>query len=186
MSGSLRADVRSSVAGLDPVDDRERRGIAEVLAGLDDLAAPFDMASDPTHVTGSALVVSELGMVLLRHKRLGIWLQPGGHIDPGETPWEAAAREAEEETGLAVRAPEAGPLLLHVDAHDGGRGHRHLDLRYVLRAAPVRPDPPAEESQACAWFSFDAAARVADEGLRGVIPRLRTMVRTILPDARGR
>ena len=36
------------------------------------------------------------------HKRLDLWLQPGGHIEPGETPWDAARREAHEETGLDV------------------------------------------------------------------------------------
>ncbi len=88
-------------------------------------------------MTGSAIVVGPRGVVLLRHKRLGLWLQPGGHVDPGETPWQGALREAFEETGLDVRFAGSGdahvPLLVHVDVHDGGRGHTHLDLRYLVR-----------------------------------------------------
>ena len=66
---------------------------------LDD---PLSQEAGPVHVTGSGFVVGPRGVVLLKHKRLGFWLQPGGHIDPGETPWDAAKRECCEETGLDV------------------------------------------------------------------------------------
>ena len=119
-------------------------------------------------------MVSGRGIVLLRHKRLGIWVQPGGHVDPGETPWVAAVREGLEETGLAGAHPSDGPELAHVDAHDGGRGHRHLDLRYLLHVPPEDPAPPPGESPHCRWFSWEEAAAIADDGLRGVIDQLRT------------
>jgi 8-oxo-dGTP pyrophosphatase MutT (NUDIX family) len=161
------------VAAIAPVDAREARSIEEALAGLHDLPAPFDESADVIHVTGSALIAGPRGIVLHRHKRLGLWLQPGGHIDPGEWPHDGARREAEEETGLAVRHPDDGPVLLHVDAHDGGRGHRHLDLRYLLVTTDQDPDPPAGESQDCRWFDWDEAADIADPGLRGALSRTR-------------
>ena len=64
--------------------------MAIMLAELDRLDRPFDRGADPTHVTASAIVVGDRGVVLHRHRRLHRWLQPGGHIDPGETPAEAA------------------------------------------------------------------------------------------------
>ena len=97
------------------------------------------MDADPTHITGSALIVGPRGIVLLRHRRLGIWVQPGGHVDPGETPWDAARREAIEETGLPVRFLGTQPELAHVDVHPGGRGHTHLDLRYLFDGRRRRP-----------------------------------------------
>lgn len=176
MTGNdMRAAVLALVAAIDPVDGREAAAKAEVLAGLQSLPEPFAQSAGPTHVTGSALVVGPRGIVLHRHKRLGLWLQPGGHLDHGEWPHQAALREAHEETGLAVRHLDAGPLLLHVDAHDGGRGHRHLDLRYVLRGEDVDPDPPSGESQDCRWFGWVEAAAIADHGLRGVLERTRTV-----------
>ena len=106
-------------------------------------------------------------------------MQPGGHIDHGETPWEAAKRECWEETGLDVRFvgpfDESGiPELIHVDVHAGGRGHTHLDLRYLFDAGPADggdadPDPPAGESQEIGWFDWDAAIDLADPGLRGAL-----------------
>jgi 8-oxo-dGTP pyrophosphatase MutT (NUDIX family) len=128
-------------------------------------------------VTGSAIVVGPRGVVLLRHKRLGFWLQPGGHIDPGESPWEAALREAAEETGLELAYADVGsdgvPPLVHVDVHAGGRGHTHLDLRYVLDGGDADPNPPEGESQEVGWFVWPAAIeRAGDERLANLLARL--------------
>lgn len=172
------ARLRADVAARDPLDDRERRSVDRFLAALDSLAAPLDQDADPVHVTGSAIVVGPRGVLLLKHKRLGIWLQPGGHIDPGETPWAAALREAQEETGLDVGF--AGPVdedgvpeLIHVDVHAGGRGHTHLDTRYLLDGGDADPAPPEGESQEIAWFSWQDAIDLADDGVRTVLEHLR-------------
>ena len=98
-SAKLACLVRLQVASLPPcVDLRERRSRLELLTLLDRLPRPFDRLAGPAHVTGSAIVTSTRGTILQRHKRLGTWLQPGGHLEPGEAPWEAALREASEET----------------------------------------------------------------------------------------
>jgi 8-oxo-dGTP pyrophosphatase MutT (NUDIX family) len=158
-----------------PVDERERRSLHEVLSALEVLDAPLDQTADPTHLTGSGVVLGRRGVLLHRHRRLGIWVQPGGHIDPGETPWHAAVRESAEETGLSVGlAGGDPPELLHVDVHDGGRGHRHLDLRYLLEVhGDDRPRPPAGESQEVAWFTWEQALALADPGLAGLLAHLR-------------
>jgi 8-oxo-dGTP pyrophosphatase MutT (NUDIX family) len=141
-----------------------------MLVALGRLAHPFDRDSDPTHVTGSALILGPRGVVLHRHKRLGLWLQPGGHLEAGETPWDAARRESAEETGLHVELSgpmvDGRPVLAHLDVHPGGQGHTHLDLRYLLSVAgDDTPVPPEGESQDVRWFDWDEALRVADPGL---------------------
>lgn len=177
MAETLRELVRRTVADRMPIDDAERASIDRFLVEYDRLADPFDQHLDPVHVTGSAIVVGPRGVVLLRHKRLGFWLQPGGHVDPGETPWEAARRESQEETGLSVEFTERGedgrPTLAHVDVHPGGRGHTHLDLRYVVDGGEEDPDPPAGESQEIGWFEWPAAIeRADDEPLRRCLAAL--------------
>jgi 8-oxo-dGTP pyrophosphatase MutT (NUDIX family)/N-acetylglutamate synthase-like GNAT family acetyltransferase len=169
-----RAEIAAEVARRHPVDERERTSIDRFLLELDRLDEPFSERSDPTHVTASAIIVGVRGVVLHKHKRLGLWLQPGGHIDPGEAPWQAAVREAQEETGLPV-VPLAGPTrpaLVHVDVHPGPRGHTHLDLRYVLVADDVEPAPGAGESQDVRWFSWDDAIALSDPGLAGILRAL--------------
>jgi ADP-ribose pyrophosphatase YjhB (NUDIX family) len=155
-----------------PADDRERASIAAFRDALHRLSRPFDEQADPTHVTSSAIVIGPEGVLLLRHKRLGIWVQPGGHLEPGEDLAGGARREAAEETGLELRHPPPGPRLVHVDVHPGGRGHTHLDLRWLLMAAGV-PRPPAGESQQVAWFPWPAAVERADPGLVGALQELR-------------
>ena len=163
--------LRREIAAQQPVDARHAASITQFLAALDRLPDPLNEEADPVHVTGSAIVVGDQGTLLHRHKRLGLWIQPGGHIEPGETPWDAAMRETREETGLDPRHPDGGPRLVHVDVHDGGRGHTHLDTRYLLHAQGT-PRPGADESPEVAWFPWGAAIDRADLGLAGALRAL--------------
>ncbi|MHB8506251.1 MAG: NUDIX domain-containing protein [Acidimicrobiales bacterium] len=129
-------------------------------------------------MTGSGILTRSGEVLLLRHKLLGIWVQPGGHLEDWEAPWDAARRETAEETGLDVRLPgdpAAASPLLHVDVHDAAHGHTHLDLRYALVVAgDATPRPPAGESQLVAWYPLAEAIPRADPGLRGLLVHLRT------------
>ena len=152
-----------------PIDERERESIEKFLADVPHLAEPYDEELGLVHVTASAIVVTDAGdkVALHLHKRLGMWLQPGGHIDAGETPAQGALREAEEETGLPVRHEVDGGLFVHVDVHAGPKGHTHHDLRYVIRAPEVPMNPGDGESPDARWFTWDEALEIADVGLFG-------------------
>lgn len=158
-----------------PGDDLEARALVRIRRLVTWLVDPFDEHADPTHVTGSAIVGNGDGRILLhRHKRLGIWLQPGGHLDPGEQPWDAAVRETLEETGVRASHPGATPVLIHVDVHEGPRGHVHLDLRYLLRAdGSPRLHPGPGESPDVAWKDLEAAVALADVSLEAAIAAAR-------------
>jgi 8-oxo-dGTP pyrophosphatase MutT (NUDIX family) len=168
---ALVLDARRAVADFPAETPREVSSRERILAELDRLDRPFDRAADPVHVTGSAIVAGPRGVVLHWHKRLGGWMQPGGHVDPGEAPAQAALRETAEETGLQARHPEPGPLLLHLDAHQAGE-HVHLDLRYLLLSEDAEPAPPPGESQQVRWFSLAEAIDLADDALIDGLRRL--------------
>lgn len=175
---ALRDRIRADVVARPAVDAREATSVSRFVELYDRLDSPFDIDADPVHVTASGIVVGPRGVLLHEHKRLGIWIQPGGHIDSGELPWEAAQRETLEETGIdaAFAGPFVGdgaPELAHVDVHDGGRGHTHLDLRYLLVGGEDDPRPPEGESQRIGWFDWDSAIDITDEGLRGALIALR-------------
>lgn len=60
------------------------------------------MENRKKHFTASALIVDDGKVLLLHHKKLGVWLYPGGHVEDTETPDQTAIREVKEETGLDV------------------------------------------------------------------------------------
>ncbi len=158
-----------------PADAREARAREAVLTALAELPRPFDRDAGPTHVTASAVVVGRRGILLHRHRRLGRWLQPGGHLDPAEEPAAAAVRECAEETGLTARHPDSGPVLLHLDVHGAADGHVHLDLRYLLVGPDAPPAPGPGESQEVAWYGWDEAVALADEALVGALAAARRL-----------
>ena len=168
-AGGVLERVRRAIEARHPVDAREASSRQQILAEIDRLERPFDRDADPVHVTGSAVVAGPRGTVLHRHKRLGRWMQPGGHLDAGELPESAACREALEETGLEVRHVGGSPLLIHVDVHEAADGHVHLDLRYLLLADGDDLAPAPGESSAVAWFSWPDALDRADASLRGAL-----------------
>lgn len=127
---------------------------------------PYARSTLSGHVTGSAVVLdSKARALLLHHARLGLWVQPGGHMDAVETdPAVAALREAIEETGLddlVLDGNDDGPAILDVDVHlipesvaKSEPAHLHHDVCFLARtlcAAEARFDP--NESRAMAWVS---------------------------------
>jgi 8-oxo-dGTP pyrophosphatase MutT (NUDIX family) len=156
-----------------PVDAREAASIARFRAELTERDEPCSESADTTHVTASAIVIGPRGVVLHKHKRLGIWLQPGGHIDDGESPGDAALRECLEETGLRAEHFSGRAELIHVDTHDGPRGHYHLDLRFLLAVPDDDPSPPEGESPDARWWTFGELRSHQEPGISGIIDALK-------------
>jgi 8-oxo-dGTP pyrophosphatase MutT (NUDIX family) len=174
----------SSLAQHRPGDAEEAADLRRILDFVARHERPFDRGIAEGHLTGSALTVSASGarVLLLHHRKLQRWLQPGGHADPGEIAGEQVAlREAFEETGIAGLAlhPRA-PRPLDVDVHDiparpGEPAHQHLDLRYLVLAPDAAALTRAEaESTALRWFTWDELAALdLDHGLRRALAKAR-------------
>lgn len=164
------ADLITELEALVACDEREAASREATLERLTWPGDPYDEFADEHHVTASTFVVSSRGVILHRHRRLGIWVQPGGHVDVGEEPAAAALRECAEETGLVARHLDG--LVFHVDVHPGPRGHTHYDVRYILVADPVDPQPPAGESPDVFWFDFASARERAEPTLVAALVKL--------------
>lgn len=123
----------------------------------------FERTCAEAHVTGSAWVLSpdHASVLLTHHAKLGRWLQLGGHADGETDPFAVALREAREESGLREFAPlvdEEVPLPLDIDVHEipatpREPAHLHLDIRYVLVAAPGQRTVRSEESHDLRWVA---------------------------------
>ena len=135
------------------------------------------------HVTASALVVDGDGRVLLcLHGRLGLWMQLGGHCEPGDATLAAAAlREATEESGIAGLILDPDPI--DVDVHevrcggyDGGPAEPsvHYDVRFLLRCPAGTVEQISDESSALAWFRPGALpSPLASATARQIPPALK-------------
>lgn len=103
----------------------------------------MDWREHGRHFTVAVFVVRDGKVLLHWHRKLGMWLPPGGHIERDELPDEAAVREVLEETGVEVdlvgerREDVEDPVQLHrpagVQLEDIGPGHQHIDLIYFAR-----------------------------------------------------
>jgi 8-oxo-dGTP pyrophosphatase MutT (NUDIX family) len=139
--------------------DLARKRILELLG-----AGPVAMTRThrPGHVTASTLIVNERRQVLLcLHGRLGMWMQVGGHCEPGDATLAAAAlREATEESGIAGLRLDPEPI--DVDVHAvrcapaGGEPAGpswHYDVRFLAVAPPGAVEQISDESADLRWFT---------------------------------
>ncbi len=128
--------------------EAEHKAAMQQLAreGLQGRLAPLTRRCfSPGHFTASSFVLSPScdAVLLILHAKLGLWLQPGGHIEASDRDMlSAARRELAEETGLASLEPwpdGAQPGFLDLDvhripAHRGEPAHQHHDLRFLFRS----------------------------------------------------
>lgn len=129
----------------------------------------------PGHITGSAWVVSSdrKRFLMLRHKKLGKWLQPGGHADGEVDVIAVARREVFEETGLTdLELVDALPLDLDIhlipDRFDPQGNlvegaHEHYDLRFFFKQTGVEDIRRNEESHEVRWCSAHEVRTLTSE-----------------------
>ncbi|WP_164477559.1 NUDIX hydrolase [Pannonibacter phragmitetus] len=115
----------------------------------------------PAHVTASAVLLQDGKVLMMGHLTLGKLLFPGGHIDAGEMPHEAAVRELSEETGLTAQLQDRLPI--DIDIHDipenrkkNEPAHIHIDLRYLFASPSGALLANPDEISALSWVSPDA------------------------------
>ena len=144
------------------------------------LADPADPLSrnsfEPGHLTAGAFAVADGNVLMVHHRRLGIWIEPGGHIDPGdETLAMAAARELLEETGVAANLVDDG--IFDIDVHEipaapGEPAHRHFNVSYLFEAEMTEV-VAADEVLDAAWVPFDLVGELtADSAVLRAVAKL--------------
>ncbi len=156
-----RQIIRNAVAAIAPLDARERDDIDDTLRWIDsgaELCRIAKPATPPRHLVSYILLVDGDHVLLVDHINAGLWLPPGGHVEPGEDPRDTARREVYEELGIAEAAVHESPLFLTVTTTVGlTAGHVDVSLWYVIkidRTAPLTHD--TSEFREARWFHRDA------------------------------
>ncbi len=129
------------------------------------------MRNSENHFTATGFVFNpDREVLLILHKKLGVWLPPGGHAEANELPDRAVLREIREETGVDAALlpnrigiePEGcveleTPFLVLLENICGDWSHNHIDLIYLCRAPKVPIKPDLREVDDAGWFSEEAA-----------------------------
>jgi len=160
--GALRDRLLGLLAGIEPWDELEQRHVAEAsdwIAG----GAPVYRTAKPDvparHLVSYFVVVDEVQrrLLLVAHRKAGLLLPTGGHVEPMEDPWDAVRRECVEELGIeAVPLEPFGdrPLFLTVTATRGPGVHTDVSLWFAVRAdAASIVTYDEEEFSAIRWLT---------------------------------
>ncbi|MEM6916235.1 MAG: NUDIX hydrolase [Verrucomicrobiota bacterium] len=129
----------------------------------------FERSLEVGHITGSAWIVDSAGKrtLLTHHRKLNLWLQPGGHADGNANVLAVALQEGLEETGLGALEPVTTEIL-DIDIHGiperkGEPSHFHYDVRFLLRQDGEDSYTVSEESHDLAWVPMEDLEEYTEE-----------------------
>ena len=167
-----------------PAEATDLQAIADQLA--DTSADPFSRANMQGHITTSGLVYDRAAdkVLLIHHRTLNRWLQPGGHHEGLDRLDVSAAREVEEETGVQVCGAQDQALdapLIDIDSHaipanptKGECAHVHHDFLYLFRGDATAPlSPQWEEVQGVRWVARESLLALPSARFERLVSKLR-------------
>lgn len=161
---------------------REKTFLSKIISLLEREKDCFLRSCADGHITASAWVVTPdfQQVLLMHHRKLDKWLQPGGHADGDTNLPGVALREAHEESGLTslrLLRPDIFDVDIHpIPARGAEKEHLHYDIRYLLTANPQEPLSPNGESKGFAWVNLKKA-----EALTAANPSILRMINKIQP-----
>ena len=180
-------DVREELSGYVPVNAAEA-AFVERMRELSRAESACERSHfEPGHFTASAFVLSpdRRDLVLIHHKKLGIWVQPGGHVEATDADLIGAARrEVLEEVGLGELEPiqNGASLVFDVDIHliparKADPAHEHFDVRFAF-VAKTRELVHSEEVADLRWVPLsDVEQMGTDESVLRAVKKLRALGR---------
>lgn len=123
--------------------------------------------------TATLYILQDDKVLLIKHKKFGLWLPPGGHLEPDELPSNGALREAKEETGLEITliqqeniwfSPQPNGrsierpylcLLENIPATPKEEAHQHIDFIFVGYPTGGSLVQNQDETDGIRWFAID-------------------------------
>lgn len=169
-----RQSLLSLLRQYNPTDPNERTMWLDTIAFVTQQPNCFERSLAMGHITGSAWITSpdRTQVVLIHHRKLDRWFQPGGHADGNPDVAAVAMQEAHEETGLKqlqfVHLPGEIPTVFDIDVHRipervNEPAHWHYDIRFLIEANSQEPFVLSGETKSIQWVKLENIIRFTDE-----------------------
>ncbi|WP_025762281.1 NUDIX hydrolase [Dyadobacter tibetensis] len=172
-----------------PIDDNEKKMLEATLTLVTENSECFLRSNLEGHITASAWIVDprRSQALLMHHRKLNRWFQPGGHCDGDKEVLAVARKEAEEETGLAgltLIFDQIFDIDRHtIPANARDAAHDHFDIRFLFEADPQTPLLINEESRALKWIPLSEIKAYNDsESILRMVRKTRAL-QSLLPVA---
>ena len=130
----------------------------------------FSRTNHHGHFTGSAWIINpdKTKILMTHHKKIGKWLQLGGHADGESDLLKVSQREAVEESGInnfVIISNEIFDMDIHeIPPIGSDPKHLHYDIRFLLQADPDKESLIiSNESHDVAWIPLDQIAHYNSE-----------------------
>lgn len=181
----LLAHARGQFAAYLRLHPAERCGLQALAAQLEDGGGDlFSRANMRGHITTSGLVFDAVAarVLLIHHKTLDRWLQPGGHHEGSDSLLASAAREVAEETGVeprrcgAERPFDVETHAIPANPAKGEGAHCHHDFIYLFAVDSTQPlKPQWTEVNGATWMDLEGFAALPTERFRRMAAKLKAL-----------
>ena len=163
--------LANAISGVDavlPTSESSEKAKSQIIDFLKNHPDALHRTCLDGHLTGSAAIVDYTGkrILIMLHKKLQIWSQPGGHADGDGNLPRVALREATEETGidgLEILTPGIDCDVHAIPARPGEPKHLHLDIRYLIRAPRNSVVQRNHESVQMRWLNFSELTQLTSD-----------------------
>lgn len=166
---AVRSSLLELLSAYRPIDSADGDTALRIAQFVESEPMCAERSTQKGHLTGSGWVINQSAdkVLLMHHRKLNKWLQPGGHADGELNLMAVALREAREESGLSSLVPFSQHVF-DVDIHNipgrpGEPEHLHYDLRFVLRADDSEELKANSESLAVKWIPLTSIAEFSQE-----------------------
>lgn len=173
---SVISEVLHSLPPGDATENTTRQRALDLVASGAPLIRQAVNFPDP-HLVSYVLLTDGERILLADHRKSGLWLPTGGHVDVGEHPRDAALREAQEELGIAGSLISPDPLFITLQKTKSATPHTDLSFWYVMHGAPdISYDWDPGEFHQIRWFTpGDIPLKQTDPNLPRFLSKLHRL-----------
>lgn len=159
---------RNVIKAIKPFDDKEKDDKKYILKWLKSTKNIYRDQSPQEHLCAyfPLITTDRKKIFLVHHRKSGLWLPNGGHVEKGETLEETVEREFKEELGIALESKPVPFLIGRITTVGKTAGHIHNDIWFRIfidQATRFKLKPSKREFFKWDWFALEKAAQTSGE-----------------------